>query len=103
MVSCTKTGSYKQDVCEESAEGNVWNCEAGRNKSMYTENLHNFYSSPNKVELSNWEGLYKKEEKKCVQSGESIKRVKCFADLDVNGRIKLNSNLKTKKTWNALD
>jgi hypothetical protein len=65
---------------------------------MHTENLHNLYSSPNKVELSNWGGVgvgvCTQRREKCVQSGENFKRIKCFADLDVNGRIKLNRSSK---------
>jgi hypothetical protein len=37
------------------------------------------------------------EEKKCVQSGENFKRVKCFVDLDVNGRIKLNRSSNKRR------
>ena len=37
-------------------------------------------------------GVVDREEIKCVQSGEIFKRVTWFADLEVNGRIKLNSS-----------
>jgi hypothetical protein len=48
-------------------------------------------------------GVVQREENKFLQNGENFNTVKCFADLDVNGKKNLNRGLKNKQTLGALD